>query len=65
MKAEVIRFLKDESGVSMMEYGLLAALIALVSIVAITALGENLQLAFQSLCNGLKTAVGAGGVACG
>jgi pilus assembly protein Flp/PilA len=37
------RFLQDEAGVTMIEYGLLAALIAVVSIVAITTLGTTLS----------------------
>jgi pilus assembly protein Flp/PilA len=37
------RLLQDEAGVTMIEYGLLAALIAVVSIVAITTLGTTLS----------------------
>ena len=35
-------FFKDESGASAVEYGLLVALIAVVIIAAVTALGTNL-----------------------
>ncbi len=46
-----IRWLKVASnrGVSAIEYGLLAALIALVIFAAITTLGTNLQSLFQSI----------------
>ena len=54
------RFLKEEEGVTMVEYGLLAALISIVCIVAITAIGTNLNIAFETICNALAGAVGAG-----
>ena len=54
------RFLKDEEGVTMVEYGLLAALISIVVLAAVTAIGTNLNIAFQTICNALGVAVGAG-----
>lgn len=39
---QVMRFLKDEEGASMVEYGLLVALIALAVVVAATALGGGI-----------------------
>jgi pilus assembly protein Flp/PilA len=45
------RFLKDEEGVTMIEYGLLAALISIVCILAITLVGNNLNIAFETICN--------------
>jgi pilus assembly protein Flp/PilA len=65
MKSLVVgikRFLKDEEGVTMVEYGLLAALISIVCIVAITAIGTHLNVAFETICNALAAAVG--GAAC-
>jgi pilus assembly protein Flp/PilA len=53
------RFLKDEEGVTMVEYGLLAALISIVCIIAITAIGTNLNIAFETICNALAGAVNA------
>ena len=41
--AAVRNFVLAEEGVTMIEYGLLAALIAIVSIAAITTLGTTLQ----------------------
>ena len=52
MKAVAVgikRFLKDEEGVTMVEYGLLAALIAVVCIVAIRTVGVNLDLIFDRI----------------
>ncbi|HET9413371.1 MAG TPA: Flp family type IVb pilin [Pseudolabrys sp.] len=57
------RFLKDEEGVTMIEYGLLAALISIVCILAITLVGNNLNIAFETICNALAAAV-PGGAAC-
>lgn len=56
------RFLQEEEGVTMVEYGLIAALIAIVCILAITGLGTNLNTAFVTICNAIAGAVG--GVGC-
>jgi pilus assembly protein Flp/PilA len=42
----VQRFLRDEDGVTAIEYGLIAALIAVVIITGATALGTNLNAIF-------------------
>ena len=39
----VSRFVKDESGATALEYGLIVALIAVVIISAVTTLGSNLN----------------------
>ena len=41
-----IRFLKDESGATAIEYGLIAALIAVVIIAGATAVGTSLDALF-------------------
>lgn len=51
------RFLRDEEGVTAIEYGLIAALIAVVIIVAVTAVGTNLNTVFQNVATRLSTAV--------
>lgn len=56
------QFLKEEEGASMVEYGLLAALISIVCIIAITGVGTNLNQVFLTVCNALAGAVG--GAAC-
>jgi pilus assembly protein Flp/PilA len=53
------RFLKDEEGVTMVEYGLLAALIAVVCIAAITSVGEELRDVFNYIAGRLAAAVPA------
>ena len=42
MKSLVTRFVKDESGATAIEYGLIAGLISVVIITAITTVGTNL-----------------------
>jgi pilus assembly protein Flp/PilA len=43
------RFIRDEEGASLAEYGLLLALIAVVCIGAITILGTNISSMFSTL----------------
>jgi pilus assembly protein Flp/PilA len=43
MIKRLINFFKDEEGASMVEYGLLVALIAVVCILTVTAIGTNLS----------------------
>lgn len=51
------RFLWDEEGVTAIEYGLIAALIAVVIIVAVTAVGTNLNTVFQNVADRLSSAI--------
>ena len=52
---ELIRaFFIDESGATAIEYGLIAALIAVVIITAVTTVGTNLTGTFNSVANALK-----------
>ena len=44
-----MRFLKDDEGVTAIEYGLIAALIAVVIIGAVTATGTGLQGVFNTI----------------
>ena len=41
MKTLFVRFVKDESGVTAIEYGLIAGLISVVILVAVTAIGTE------------------------
>jgi pilus assembly protein Flp/PilA len=43
------KFAKDETGASMVEYGLLLALIAVIAIVAVRALGGSVSTKFSSV----------------
>jgi pilus assembly protein Flp/PilA len=47
------RFVRDESGATAIEYGLIAALIAVVIIGAVTALGTSLSSTFTSVTTAL------------
>ncbi len=49
MKHLISRFLADESGVTAIEYGLIAALIAVVIIGSVTLVGNKLDLVFQAV----------------
>ena len=43
------KFFKDESGATAIEYGLIAALVAVASITALNEFGDQLSTTFQSL----------------
>ena len=49
----LMRFLKDEEGVTAIEYGLIAALIALVIIVAVAVVGTSLSSTFSNVATHL------------
>ncbi len=47
-------FLKDESGATAIEYGLIAGLIAVVIIGAVSTLGKNVANKFNAVANNLS-----------
>mgnify|MGYP001155059494 CR=1 FL=1 len=51
-------FLKDDSGVTAIEYGLIAGLIAVVIIAVITTIGTDLTDLFEEVSGGLQNASG-------
>jgi pilus assembly protein Flp/PilA len=53
MKTLFVRLVKNESGVTAIEYGLIAGLISLVILVAVTAIGTSLQGLFQTIATAL------------
>ncbi len=55
MKTIFNRFIKDESGATAIEYGLIAALIAVAIIVILQTVGTNLNARFTSVSNALAT----------
>ena len=57
---KLMRFFKDEEGVTAIEYGLIAALIAVVIITAVTLTGTNLRAVFNAVAGALSTAIGGG-----
>jgi len=48
------QFLRDESGATAIEYGLIAALIAVVIITGITAVGTSLSTTFTNISGNLR-----------
>lgn len=56
---KVIRtFAKDESGATAIEYGLIAALVSVAAIGALTAMGNSLSTMFNSVATHLSSAAG-------
>jgi pilus assembly protein Flp/PilA len=54
MKNLLARFVKDESGATAIEYGLIAAGISLAIIAAVNGLGVNLNTKFTNINSSLK-----------
>ena len=52
--SKVIAFLKDESGATAIEYGLIAAGISVVIIATVNAIGTTLNAKFESVSTQLK-----------
>jgi pilus assembly protein Flp/PilA len=50
----VSRFINDESGATAIEYGLIAALIAVVIIGAVTALGGSIDKQFNAVATAIN-----------
>jgi len=50
------RFMKDESGATAIEYGLIAALISVALIAGATTLGNSLSTTFNSISTKMTTA---------
>jgi pilus assembly protein Flp/PilA len=54
MTTLVLRFLKNDSGATAIEYGLIAAGISVAIIAAVLGLGTNLNTTFTSVSSALK-----------
>lgn len=54
MKEILKRFLREEEGQGMVEYGLILALIAIVVIVALTGLGESIRDLFSQIAGEIR-----------
>ena len=57
MKA-IQKFIREEDGVTAIEYGLIAALIAVVIIAAVKVVGTQLDVTFDKIGTALKSANG-------
>ncbi|MGK8202438.1 Flp family type IVb pilin [Burkholderia cenocepacia] len=55
MKAIIKRFLKEEDGVTAIEYGLIAGLIAVAIVAAVSTLGDDLSTTFGKIGTCMKT----------
>jgi len=53
MWTSIRRFVQDEEGVTAIEYGLIAALIAVAIIAAVRLIGTNLNITFGKVANEL------------
>ncbi len=56
MKKFLSRFKKDESGATAIEYGLIAALVAVAAITALGAMGNSLSNLFNTVASELNDA---------
>ena len=56
MRNLVTRFAKDEQGAALVEYGMLVGLIAVVCILAVTALGARVEAVFTTITADLAAA---------
>lgn len=52
----ISRFIQDESGATAIEYGLIAALIAVVIIGALTLLGQSISTKFDTIATEIDAA---------
>jgi pilus assembly protein Flp/PilA len=60
MLTNLMFFLKDDSGATAIEYGLIAALVSVAAIGALTAMGQSLSTMFGTVATALNTAVSGG-----
>ncbi len=55
MRDFIVRLLKDESGATAIEYGLIAALISIAAVAAMGNVGNNLKTIFNNVATNLNT----------
>jgi pilus assembly protein Flp/PilA len=58
MFATLKNLVRDESGATAIEYGLIAALVSVAAVGALTSLGSSLSTMFDAVSNTLSNAVG-------
>ncbi len=56
MLSKLMVFLKDDSGATAIEYGLIAALVSVAAITALSALGDSLVDIFETISTELTAA---------
>lgn len=52
----ILAILKDDSGATAIEYGLIAALVSVAAIAALGTMGSSLRAMFQTVANALQSA---------
>ncbi len=60
MFVKLAQFVKDDDGATAIEYGLIAALVSVAAIGALTAMGNSLSTMFGTVATALNTAVSGG-----
>ena len=60
MLAKLVFILKDDCGATAIEYGLIAALVSVAAIGALTAMGQSLSTMFGTVATTLATAASGG-----
>ena len=58
MFAKMIAFIRNEDGATAIEYGLIAALVSVAAIGALTAMGGSLSTMFNTVSSALSSAAG-------
>jgi pilus assembly protein Flp/PilA len=58
MLVQIKKFLRDEEGATAVEYGLIAALIAVVILGAVTGIGQQLRDVFNEILDALTKRAG-------
>ncbi len=53
MSSRIARFVKDNSGVTAIEYGLIALLVAVGIIASVTLLGDNVSAMFNTVASSM------------
>jgi pilus assembly protein Flp/PilA len=59
MQSLIQRLRREEEGATLVEYGLLVGLIAVVCVAAVTALGTDISTAFNRIATAIAGALGA------
>ncbi len=54
-----MKFLREEEGATAIEYGLIAALISVVIIAAVSAVGDQISLTFDTVASEMSSATGS------
>ena len=57
MSKQIKSFCVDESGATAIEYGLIAALVSVAAIGALTTMGDTLNTLFSTVSNSMNSAV--------